>query len=213
MLVQLAIGVLKLISLTLRVRLYDPHGLAPQRQGSERLIYAFWHNQQLLGAAYFRGFGIRVLVSRSKDGDYITQALEAFGFRTVRASTSSGRTTALRGLARELAQGHSVAITPDGPRGPVYQAQPGAVFLAALSGQAIAPLGCAVQRAWVLRSWDRFVIPQPFSRVAIVYGQRLKVPRRLDAANSADYTRRLQDQLRTLDAEAQRRLTLPEEKA
>jgi lysophospholipid acyltransferase (LPLAT)-like uncharacterized protein len=168
-----------------------------------RQVYAFWHNQQLLASYFFRNYGIRVLVSRSKDGDYIARALESFGFKTVRSSTSSGKINALRGLARELSAGWHVAITPDGPRGPVYDAQPGAVFLAQLTGHTIAPFGCATDRVWRLRSWDRFEIPKPFSRAVIVYGEAMTIPRRLTEEESRKWVSLLGQKLIDLRNQAE----------
>lgn len=197
----------RLMLMTLRVKLIDPHGLAPQAKPKSPLIYAFWHNQQLLATYFFRNHGIRVLVSRSKDGDYIAAVLHHFGFGTVRSSTSQGKVNALRGLARSLHQGHHTAITPDGPRGPIYQAQPGAVFLAALSGHSIAPFGCAVAKTWRLhRSWDQFEIPKPFSRAVIVFGEPMTIPKRMDDRQSEACRQQLQDALSRLRRQALDRL-------
>ncbi|MCJ7663948.1 MAG: lysophospholipid acyltransferase family protein [Desulfobacterales bacterium] len=178
-LIFLAAALLRLLGLTMRIKLIDPHHTSPYVKPAKPAILAFWHNQQVLAAYFFRNLGLRVLVSRSKDGDYIAGILEHLGYGTVRSSTSSGKVNALRGLARELKSGHTVVITPDGPRGPVYRAQPGAVFLGALSGHAVVPFGCAVDRVWQLHSWDRFEIPKPFSRAVIVFGQAVSIPRDL----------------------------------
>jgi lysophospholipid acyltransferase (LPLAT)-like uncharacterized protein len=205
--IPLACLIIRLLMLTVRVKLIDPHGLAPQHHKGQPVIYAFWHNQQLLATSFFRQFAIRVLVSRSKDGDYIAKVLHHFGFATVRSSTSQGKINALRGLARELNKGYHAAITPDGPRGPLYQAQPGAVFLAALSGQAIAPFGCAVDKTWCLKkTWDQFEIPKPFSQAVIVYGEAMTVPRKLEEQTSESLRLQLQNKLTTLRSEALQQL-------
>lgn len=206
-LIPVAAFLLRLMGLTWRVRLVDPHGTAPQSRPKEKYIYAFWHNQQILSMVFFRNFGIRVLVSRSRDGEYIARALEHFGFKTVRSSTSSGKVNALRGLARELRAGFPAAITPDGPRGPVYVAQPGAVFLGALTQEAVVPYGCAVSRPWRLRSWDRFEIPKPFSNAVIVFGEPLRVPARMTEADVEQWNGRLQADLNRLRDEARRLLS------
>lgn len=206
-LIPMAAFVLRLMGLTWRVRLVDPRGIAPKSKPAQKYIYAFWHNQQILSMVFFRNFGIRVLVSRSRDGEYIARALEHFGFKTVRSSTSSGKVNALRGLARELRAGHHAAITPDGPRGPVYVAQPGAVFLGALTQEAVVPFGCACDRPWRLKSWDRFEIPKPFSRAVIVFGEPLRVPSRMTEAEVEQLNGRLQSELNRLRDEAQRQLS------
>lgn len=193
--IPLAVLLVRLLGLTMRIRLVDPFGVSPQAGKSVPVIYAFWHNQQLLSAFFFRGFGVRVLVSRSRDGDYIAGTLRSFGFRTVRSSTSQGKINALRGLTRELKKGYSTAITPDGPRGPIYQAQPGAIFLAAMSGCQVVPFGCAIDRVWRLRSWDAFEIPKFFSRAVFFFGKPLEISRKLDQAQTQEWTARLQNRL------------------
>ncbi len=199
--VPLATAIVRGLTRTMSIRLVDPHGRSPRAKPGPS-IYAFWHEHQLLAMSFFRDHGIRVLVSRSRDGDYISAALEDFGFRTVRSSTSSGPVTALRGLARELKRGFHAAITPDGPRGPRQQAQPGAVFLSALTGLPLVPFGCAVDPVWRLSSWDRFAIPQPNSRAAIVFDEPLRVPSGLDEASAADWVGRLNVRLTALEAAA-----------
>jgi len=198
-LIPLAAFIIRLIGFTMRIKLIDPHGVAPQTRSKKKFIYAFWHNQQILSTYFFRNRGIRVLVSRSKDGDYISRALETFGFGTVRSSTSSGKINALRGLARELKAGNHTAITPDGPRGPCYKAQPGAVFLGALSGHAVVPFGCAVNRVWKLhRTWDQFEIPKPFSRAVIVFDEPINIPRKLNDQETEKYTGLLETKMNEL---------------
>ncbi|MBN1594415.1 lysophospholipid acyltransferase family protein [candidate division FCPU426 bacterium] len=206
-LVPAATFIIRLIGLTMRITLIDPNAVAPQARPAVRYIYAFWHNQQILSAFFFRGLGIRVLVSRSRDGELIARVLRHFGFGTVRSSTSSGKVNALRGLARELRSGHHAGITPDGPRGPLYKAQPGAIFLGALSGHAVVPFGCATNRVWRLRrTWDQFEIPKPFSRAVIVFGQPRHIPRRMDEAQGRALTASLEGQMNALRQQARRSL-------
>jgi len=192
------VAVIRLLGLTMRIKLIDPHRTSPFNKPVKPAILAFWHNQQLLAAYVFRNLGIRVLVSRSKDGDYIASILGHLGYGTVRSSTSTGKVNALRGLVRELEAGYHAAITPDGPRGPVYQAQPGAVFLGALSGHAVVPFGCAVNRTWQLRSWDRFEIPKFFSRAVIVFGKAVPIPRELRQETVQQFTRQIEQHMNDL---------------
>jgi lysophospholipid acyltransferase (LPLAT)-like uncharacterized protein len=199
--VPVAAGLVRGITRTMTIRLKDPYGRAPSAKPRPS-IYAFWHEHQLLAMSYFRNFDIRVLVSRSRDGDYISAALESFGFRTVRSSTSSGQVTALRGLARELKRGFHAAITPDGPRGPRHLAQPGAVFLSALTGLPVVPFGCAVEPAWRLSSWDRFAIPKPWSRAAFVFDEPMAVPAKLDEAAVTRLVAELNARLKALERAA-----------
>lgn len=128
-------------------------------------IYCFWHRCVFACGYLFRGHGIRVLTSRSYDGEYIARIIERLGFRAVRGSSSRGAVQSLRELQRELEQGEFVAFTIDGPRGPRYIAKPGPIHLARVTGAPIFCFYVAVERAWILNSWDAFIIPKPFSRV------------------------------------------------
>lgn len=128
-------------------------------------IYCFWHRCVFACGYLFRGHRIRVLTSRSYDGEYIARIIEHLGFRAVRGSSSRGAVQSLRELQRELEQGEFVAFTIDGPRGPRYVAKPGPIHLARVTGAPIFCFYVAVDRAWVLNSWDAFIIPKPFSRV------------------------------------------------
>ena len=149
-------------------------------------IYCLWHETMLLPAHLFAHLGIHVLISQSRDGEYITRVVEGLGFRAVRGSSTRGAVKAVRELARASTQNH-LAITPDGPRGPRHAFQPGAVFLASRTGLPLVPIGCAFGSAWRASSWDRFVIPKPFSRAACHFGPPLHVPMDCDAPGLAHF--------------------------
>lgn len=128
-------------------------------------IYCFWHRCVFAAAYVFRNHDIRVLTSRSYDGEYIARIIERLGFRAVRGSSSRGALPGLRELQRELSRGEFVAFTIDGPRGPRYVAKPGPIHLGRITGAPIFPFYVAVEHAWILKTWDAFIIPKPFSRV------------------------------------------------
>ncbi|MBV9669876.1 MAG: lysophospholipid acyltransferase family protein [Acidobacteriales bacterium] len=130
-------------------------------------IYCFWHRAVLPIVWYCRDRDIRVLTSRSRDGEIIAGVIEKFGYKAVRGSSSRAALTGLRSLQRELEDGKLVAFTIDGPRGPRYVAKPGPVLLAKLTGARIVCFYAAPERAWTLNSWDGFLIPKPGSRVHI----------------------------------------------
>jgi len=138
-------------------------------------ILACWHSRILTGLYYFRHRGIVALASQNFDGEWIARILERFGYATARGSTSRGGARALVQLRRELAAGHGVAFTVDGPRGPARVAQAGAVWLAGTTGQPILPFHLEAARSWTTRSWDRAQIPKPFSSVAVVLGEPIEV--------------------------------------
>ena len=112
-----------------------------------------------------------VLISEHGDGEIIARVAMDLGYRTVRGSTSRGAARALLGLVRELQDGHDLAITPDGPRGPAKSYAPGTLIVAQRSGAPIVPVVVSTNWAWRLKSWDGFVIPRPFARVTVAYGE------------------------------------------
>ncbi len=201
-LVPLAVLICRLIRKSQRVHVIDPHKVSPAIHHTPS-IYVFWHDHQLGSMSSFPNLGIYVLASKSRDGDYISKALELFGFNTVRSSSSSGKLTALRGMARAIRQGSHVAITPDGPRGPKHECRPGAVFLAAMTGVKIIPIGCATEPCWRMKSWDRFIIPKPFSRMTMAFGEPLAIPTMLDETQVAVWVAELEKRLNRAEAQAE----------
>lgn len=155
----------------LRVRVHAHPSLASE-QGP--LVWVFWHGTQMAVLAGPRRRPTAVLVSLSRDGELQTGVMRRHGMVVVRGSSSRRAAGGLRGLLRELARGHDAAFAVDGPRGPLHRVKPGALACARRAGARIVPIGVAASRAWVLsRTWDRFVLPMPFSRVAIVLGAPL----------------------------------------
>lgn len=167
------------------------------------VIYAFWHRYQILMAYEKRGCGALVLVSRSRDGELIARVVERFGLRTARGSSSRGGGTALRELLDGVRSGRSAAFTPDGPRGPFRSVQPGVLALAEKTGAPIVPLAWAGSRVKELSSWDRFLIPLPFGRYEVVFGEPLRVGGEAEAAD------RLRESLDAAAREAERLLAEP----
>lgn len=147
------------------------------RERQEPVIFAFWHGQLLPLVHYHRNEGIVVLVSEHSDGEYITQVILRHGFGAARGSSTRGGARGLKGLVRAGREGKDLAFTPDGPRGPRHEFKWGALVAAQLTGLPILPLAVGADRAWYLRSWDRFMIPKPFSRVRIRYGPPRWIPR------------------------------------
>ncbi len=141
-------------------------------------IWCFWHRCLIPSACYFhRVIEPAVLISRSFDGELIARTIELMGFHTVRGSSSRYGASGLLALARALEDGYPAIFTADGPRGPLYKAKPGAVKLAQLTGYAIGAFYLLPEKAWLLRSWDSFMIPKPFSRVAVSWARQVHVHR------------------------------------
>ena len=158
---------IRLIGPTLRATItYEPG--AENEPITRPAIYCFWHRCVFPAAYLFRNHEIRVLTSRSYDGEYIARIIERLGFRAIRGSSSRGAVQSLRQLQRELETGEFVAFTIDGPRGPRYVAKPGPIHLARITQAPIFAFYVAPERAWVLKTWDAFMIPKPFSRIHCV---------------------------------------------
>lgn len=156
------------------------HGDAEQRRreaAGERMILAFWHRHLLLMPYAYRGRGISVLISRHRDGELIARTVARLGIDSSRGSTTRGGAAGLRELLRKARAGRDLAFTPDGPRGPAGRVQPGVILAAAATGFPIQPVALAASRCRRLASWDRFVVPLPFSTVHFVYGEALAVAR------------------------------------
>jgi hypothetical protein len=147
-----------------------------------RPIMAFWHGRVLAATYYFRRRGIVVMISENFDGEWIARIIEQFGFRTSRGSSSRGGQRALLKLKREMEQGRASGFAVDGPRGPARHAQPGAIWLAKLTGNPIVPFHMEASSYWNLKSWDRTQIPRPFSTVALTVGDSIEVPADADDA-------------------------------
>jgi lysophospholipid acyltransferase (LPLAT)-like uncharacterized protein len=151
-------------------------------------ILAFWHGRILGGTLYWRDRDIVVMTSMNFDGEWIARIIARFGYRAARGSTSRGGARALVQLRRELAEGHLVAFTIDGPRGPARVAQPGASWLAGATGQPIVPFHVEASRYWTTRSWDRTQVPRPFSTMAIAIGEPIYVADTSEATVEAGRT-------------------------
>jgi hypothetical protein len=132
-------------------------------------VYAFWHRSLLSCAWRFRNLNIAILISPSFDGELIARTVELLGFKVIRGSSSRGGAAGLRNMERAFREGRCCAITADGPRGPAMVAKPGVVQLAQLVGEKVGAFYVLPLRAWQLNSWDRFLIPKPFSRVLVTW--------------------------------------------
>jgi len=143
-------------------------------------IYALWHGRLFYWPYFYRRQGrIHCLVSPSSDGEIIASLLRLFGLNVIRGSSFKGGTRAFRRLIRIVKGGNSAAIIADGSRGPALKVQEGVIHLAMLTGVPILPITYGAERAFVLKSWDRFMIPWPFSRVAVIFGDPVYVRRDL----------------------------------
>ncbi|HEY3771201.1 MAG TPA: lysophospholipid acyltransferase family protein [Candidatus Angelobacter sp.] len=188
---------IRVVGATLRYKfIAEPGCLADENAvAAPGTIWCFWHRAVLPATYRFRNQGLAVMTSRSFDGEYIARIIQKLGFIAVRGSSSRGAVGALIGMRQQLESGHSAVFTIDGPRGPRYVAKPGAVLLAKKTG---APINCfyvAVERAWILNSWDQMIIPKPFSRAVIYASSPIYVPADATEAQMSALHQQMQETL------------------
>ncbi|HEV7508808.1 MAG TPA: lysophospholipid acyltransferase family protein [Thermoanaerobaculia bacterium] len=181
----LAAWFIRMLRATVRLRHHGDEWLRDWEKGEQRFILAFWHRHLLLMPYAYRGRRISVLVSQSGDGELIARTVARLGIDSSRGSSSRGGIAGMRSLLRKAAEGWDIAFTPDGPRGPASEVQPGVILAAASTGLPIVPVAVAASRAKRLHSWDHFLIPLPLSTVHLVYGEPLAVARRGDLGEAA----------------------------
>ncbi len=148
---------------------YAPTARPADVYPDEADVYVFWHRALLLAAYRYRDLGIHILISASFDGELIARLVERLGYVPIRGSSSRGGAAALLAATRARAAGHKVAITADGPRGPVYIAKEGAAAIAQRAASTASCFHLHPEHTWTLKSWDSFLIPKPFTKVRIAW--------------------------------------------
>lgn len=198
---QIAAIVMRLWFLTCKVRRYNPENFA-LADDDKPLIASFWHYSFLYMFYHVRKYPATVMVSASRDGDYIHKLASNLGFSTVRGSSNNNGIAALKKMLRAVREGNNAAIVADGSQGPEKVAQPGAILLASRTGVPVIPIIWSASRYFTVKSWDRTVIPKPFSQVEIFYGKPVHVPGRLKPDEMEEYRIRLEENLNALYVEA-----------
>jgi len=199
---QLYSRVLRFLALIIRREVFFSD--RPQKfwdQG-QPIIAAFWHQRLLMMPFLPRRGRVGMLISQHRDGEFIARAVKLFGVDAVRGSTTRGGLSALRGMIRSFRAGANLAITPDGPQGPKHVVQIGVVELARQTGAPILPVTYSASCRKVFGSWDNFILPLPFCRVAYVWGEPLFVPREIGKEGLEENRLLLQDRLRQITEEA-----------
>jgi hypothetical protein len=172
-----------IVSRTWRFEVIAVEGVTPVLLGqkSPAEIFCFWHQCVLPCTIYFRRSLAVILISRSFDGELITRILKMFRFGAVRGSSSRGAREGLLGLKRIIETGRTAIFTADGPRGPIYQTKMGPIKLAQMTGVPIGVFHLEPEHAWTIHSWDRFLVPKPFTRIVVSWGPSTRVPADLPA--------------------------------
>lgn len=191
---------ISLVGLTTRLKIRGQEHRAALRSHGQRFIYAFWHQRQVFFTYSHRHEAVSVLVSRSRDGEMIARTMKLSGIDSSRGSSTRGGMAAARELVDAVAAGLDIGITPDGPKGPARQVKPGVLFLAQKLGIPILPLTNALSHRLQFNSWDRFQVPLPFGRAALVYGEPIWIKAGDDLQAKAEELRAALDEI-TLEAD------------
>jgi lysophospholipid acyltransferase (LPLAT)-like uncharacterized protein len=179
---RLVWALFSVVGRTWRFEVIAEEGVNPCLMGERagNYICCFWHQCVLPCTVYFRYSHAVILISPSFDGELITRILKMFGFGAVRGSSSRSAREGLMGLKRVLGEGGTAIFTADGPRGPIYRTKMGPIKLAQMTGARIGAFHLEPERAWTMRSWDRFLVPKPFTRIVVSWAQWTEVPTDLD---------------------------------
>jgi lysophospholipid acyltransferase (LPLAT)-like uncharacterized protein len=200
----LAFGIIKLLSWTMRIETINGQVYDDRHRRGEPSIGAFWHGRLLMMPSGYQGKKLSILISLHHDGELISRTVKYFGFRSIRGSTTRGGFSAIREMLKSYKEGYDIAITPDGPRGPRYRVQNGIIELARRSGMAIIPVTFNASRKKIFDSWDRFLLPYPFSRGVFIWGEPLLVPRQMDGHAFERKRLLLEKRLREITEQADR---------
>ena len=178
-LLVIAYGIIRLYFLTIRIRAENEESVLRHLRQGGKLIAALWHQRILTVIGYARRFSTyrpSVMISASRDGDLIASIFSRMHFRPIRGSSSLNGKKALLALVDDLSANPFAVHILDGPQGPRGVIKPGVIVLARQSGAPVIPVYASVDRAWILRSWDRCLVPKPFSKIVIHWGQPIVVP-------------------------------------
>ncbi|MGV8078500.1 MAG: lysophospholipid acyltransferase family protein [Syntrophales bacterium] len=197
--VPLAHNLIRGYLLLVRIEVVGEERMLSHLRGGGKAIAALWH-QRILGvvgyASRFREFKPSAIVSASRDGDLIARIVERLNFRPVRGSSTRGGREALAAMVEDL-QEHPFAVhASDGPTGPRGVVKAGLIRMSQLSGAPIVPVLISFSRAWALGSWDRMLIPKPFSRIVVRWGEPIDVPADLEGQGFEDLRRNVERSIR-----------------
>jgi len=178
----LAFLILKVLYMTLRKRFIHEDRINAYFRQDKPFILTFWHNRTMLGhLAYSQhkpaGRNLCVTISQSRDGELACKVLKRLGLDFVRGSSSSHGLKALYDLVKKNKHGYDLAFAPDGPHGPIYKVKHGVLGAAKITGSDILPISSLAEKKIRLKSWDRMIVPLPFSKVYFIYGTPLQVPK------------------------------------
>jgi lysophospholipid acyltransferase (LPLAT)-like uncharacterized protein len=179
----LAYWAIRILGFTLQIEVVNAAVYESFMEKGIFVIGAFWHSRLLMMPLAYKGKKLSFLVSPHRDGQVVGKALKRFGFHAILGSTSKKGFSAIREMTKSLRSGSDIAIAPDGPRGPRFVVQIGVIELAKLTGSPVIPLTFSASRKKIFNTWDRFLLPCPFSKGVIIYGEPIDVDPDCDRAH------------------------------
>jgi len=198
--------VARLLYSTLRIKFENKDRLQPPAGA----IYVTWHGRTIVPAIYMGGRGYSALISLSRDGEMQNNFFQLLGYKTARGSTGRGGIRGALQVARRVKEGGVLVMTPDGPRGPTHKVQLGVILMAEKAGAPIIPVGVSAHRRWLMKSWDSYMVPQPFSRVQFLVGDPILIPPKLTEEDRQRYAEIVEVAINRLEREAERRAGYPD---
>jgi len=194
---------------SLKMRSIGEEKILELNRKGQKLVYVFWHGQNFILIKYMAGRSISIIASPSRDGRLLADVLRMFGYGIIPGSSDKSPIRAIIQSLRTMRAGRDMAVAVDGPKGPVHQMKPGALFLAKKMNAPIVPLADSAFPAWTFRSWDRFFLPRPFARSVLVFGDPIRVSPDFSEETVQKEIRKIESELDRLTASANR-ITHPE---
>ncbi len=194
---------INLLLATVKINIRNREVLIELEKDKIPYIAAFWHGKMLIGWNLFKGKNFSALVSQSKDGELLTRLLKKWKYDVVRGSSHKGGKEALSKMIELAKENKSIAVTPDGPTGPINKFKAGAVITARESGIPIVLIGIGISRKKNLRSWDKFEIPKPFSKAEVILSEKIYVDKNFDYDKTNDLILMCEEKLNELNRKAE----------
>jgi lysophospholipid acyltransferase (LPLAT)-like uncharacterized protein len=200
--IKIASSLINVLLKTVHIRIINADVINKLENMRKNYVVAFWHGSMLTGWYLQRKNNFASLVSKSKDGDILNSLLQKWQFKVVRGSSHDGGKGALEYMLQLVKEGSSLAITPDGPTGPIYKMKAGATIIAQRTEVPLLLVGIGIKSKWVLKSWDRFEIPKPFSKIVVVYSDPIFIEKNLSVEETNERILKYEKSLNNLQKEA-----------
>ncbi len=200
---RLLFHVVNLLCKTVKIKQNIPRPTRDLFKSGNKFVVAFWHGTMLIPWFLFRDSGMSAIISQSKDGELLARVLEKWKYKVERGSSSSGGKEVLETLIENASGDYSVAITPDGPRGPVHEMKPGAAIAAKKAGVPLILLGSAYEKYYQFKSWDKFRMPKFFTKAYVVASEPIFIPKELSYDETSVKIKECETELNVLQKKAE----------